>query len=118
MAVTVSPMAGEKAGNPAGKPTAKASGQGVEDRAQQRKEQRTEQDKKQHTEQGTEQQKDTLPLFTIGHSTRPIEEFIELLRSNGVRQLIDIRTIPKSRRNPQFTSDALAKSLHEAGIDY
>ena len=57
-------------------------------------------------------------VFTIGHSTRPIGEFIELLRSNGVERLIDIRTIPKSRHNPQFNTDALAKSLHDAGIDY
>lgn len=59
-----------------------------------------------------------LTIFTIGHSTRPIEEFIELLRANQVKQLIDIRTIPKSRRNPQFGSEALATSLAEAGIDY
>src|SRR5579872_5399797 len=57
-------------------------------------------------------------IFTVGHSTRPIEEFIELLRANRVRQLIDIRTIPKSRRNPQFGSEALAASLAAAGIDY
>ena len=59
-----------------------------------------------------------LTIFTIGHSTRPIEDFIELLRANGVTQLIDIRTIPKSRHNPQFNSDALAASLHAARIRY
>lgn len=59
-----------------------------------------------------------LRIFNIGHSTRPIDEFIELLRANGVKQLIDIRTIPKSRRNPQFHSDALAESLRTAGIRY
>jgi uncharacterized protein (DUF488 family) len=58
------------------------------------------------------------PVFTIGHSTRPIEEFIDLLRANGVKQLIDIRTIPKSRHNPQFNSDALAESLRAARIRY
>lgn len=42
------------------------------------------------------------PIYTIGHSTRPIEEFVELLRINGVERLADIRTIPKSRRNPQY----------------
>jgi len=57
-------------------------------------------------------------VFTIGHSTRPIDEFIELLRSNGVKQLIDIRTIPKSRHNPQFNIDALDASLRAAGIHY
>lgn len=57
-------------------------------------------------------------IFTIGHSTRPIEEFIELLRSHEITQLVDIRTIPKSRRNPQYGQDQLEPSLHEAGIDY
>ena len=57
-------------------------------------------------------------VFTVGHSTRPIEEFIGLLKSNGIRQLIDIRTIPKSRRNPQFSADNLAASLHSAQIGY
>jgi uncharacterized protein (DUF488 family) len=64
------------------------------------------------------QQKKKIVVFTIGHSTRPIEEFIGLLHSNGVRQLIDIRTIPKSRRNPQFGTDSLAASLRTAGIGY
>lgn len=57
-------------------------------------------------------------IYTIGHSTRPIEEFIALLRQNGVELLADIRTIPKSRRNPQYWHDALEASLAEAGIDY
>ena len=59
-----------------------------------------------------------LAIFTIGHSTRPIEEFIELLRMNGVEQLIDIRTIPKSRHNPQFNNDALEASLRASRIHY
>jgi uncharacterized protein (DUF488 family) len=59
-----------------------------------------------------------LTIFTIGHSTHPIDHFIELLRANGVRQLIDIRTIPKSRRNPQFNSDALAASLCAVRLSY
>lgn len=58
------------------------------------------------------------PIFTIGHSTRPIGEFIALLQSNGVERLIDIRTIPKSRHNPQFNGDALARALGAAKIDY
>ena len=57
-------------------------------------------------------------IFTIGHSTRPIDEFIGLLRANGVELLIDVRTIPKSRHNPQFNSDALARALHAAKIGY
>jgi uncharacterized protein (DUF488 family) len=62
--------------------------------------------------------KNALTVFTIGHSTHPIEHFIELLQANGVAQLIDIRTIPKSRHNPQFNSDALAASLRTAHIRY
>ena len=57
-------------------------------------------------------------ILTIGHSTRPIEEFIELLRRHGVERLIDIRTIPRSRHNPQFNGDALAHSLRDAHIEY
>src|SRR5579872_2423861 len=57
-------------------------------------------------------------LFTIGHSTRPLEELAALLRENGVRQLLDVRTVPRSRHNPQFNSDALAVSLSERGIAY
>lgn len=59
-----------------------------------------------------------LTIFTIGHSTHPIEKFIDLLRSHGVEQIIDIRTIPKSRRNPQFNSEALAEALRKERIRY
>lgn len=59
-----------------------------------------------------------LKIFTVGHSTRPIDEFIKLLQDNGIERLIDIRTIPKSRRNPQFNTEALAQSLRAAKIDY
>jgi uncharacterized protein (DUF488 family) len=59
-----------------------------------------------------------LSIFTIGHSTRPIAEFVDLLQAHGVGQLIDIRTIPKSRHNPQFNSEALAASLSKAGIHH
>lgn len=57
-------------------------------------------------------------IFTIGHSTLPIERFIGLLKIYGIGQLIDIRTIPGSRRNPQFGSEALAGSLRAADIGY
>ncbi|MFY9228195.1 MAG: DUF488 domain-containing protein [Candidatus Microsaccharimonas sp.] len=57
-------------------------------------------------------------VFTIGHSTRPIEEFIEILRANGVKRLVDIRTIPRSRHNPQFEQTALEESLPGHGITY
>jgi hypothetical protein len=57
-------------------------------------------------------------VLTIGHSTRPIEEFIALLRQHGVERLVDIRTIPRSRHNPQFNGDALAHSLRGEQIEY
>jgi len=46
-------------------------------------------------------------LWTIGHSTQPIAEFIELLQAHGIQVLVDVRTLPYSRRNPQFNTDAL-----------
>ena len=57
-------------------------------------------------------------VFTVGHSTRPIEEFIELLSVNNVKQLVDIRTVPRSRHNPQFEQIALQESLSNHGVDY
>jgi uncharacterized protein (DUF488 family) len=57
-------------------------------------------------------------ILTIGHSTHPIEKFLALLRAHGVEQLIDIRTIPKSRRNPQFNREELAATLNGAHIRY
>jgi uncharacterized protein (DUF488 family) len=57
-------------------------------------------------------------IFTIGHSTHPIEEFVHLLQAHGVEQLIDIRTVPRSRTNPQFNRDALPNSFKDAGIGY
>lgn len=57
-------------------------------------------------------------LWTIGHSTRPIDEFIGLLGARGIQQLVDVRTIPRSRHNPQFNTDALANSLKQAGLSY
>ena len=57
-------------------------------------------------------------ICTIGHSNRPIGEFIELLQAHGVECVLDIRTVPKSRRNPQFGQDSLPESLARAGIAY
>ena len=57
-------------------------------------------------------------MWTIGHSTRPIDEFMGLLQTHGIHLLTDVRITPYSRRNPQFHSDALAKSLADAGIQY
>jgi len=57
-------------------------------------------------------------ILTVGHSTHSIEDFLALLAAHGVEQLIDVRTIPKSRRNPQHNTEALAASLEAAGIRY
>lgn len=57
-------------------------------------------------------------IFTIGHSTRPIVEFVELLETYGIQEIIDVRTIPKSRHNPQFNLGQLAQPLIEKGIRY
>ncbi len=59
-----------------------------------------------------------LTIHTIGHSTHAIEEFIDVLTAHGIGQVVDVRTIPKSRHNPQFNADALPESLKIAGIDY
>jgi uncharacterized protein (DUF488 family) len=58
------------------------------------------------------------PFFTIGHSTRSLDEFVGLLRSAEVQLLVDVRTIPRSRRNPQFNKDALPDSLRDFQIGY
>ncbi|HEY1425301.1 MAG TPA: DUF488 domain-containing protein [Caulobacteraceae bacterium] len=57
-------------------------------------------------------------VFTVGHSTRPIAEFTALLADYGIEQIADVRTVPRSRRNPQFNAEALGTSLREAGIAY
>lgn len=59
-----------------------------------------------------------LTIYTVGHSTRAIEEFIELLRAHNVHQLVDVRTVPRSRHNPQFGQDQLGPALETAGIHY
>jgi len=57
-------------------------------------------------------------VLTVGHSNRSIEDFLALLRSHEVVRLVDIRTVPKSRYNAQFNTDALAGSLADAGMEY
>ena len=59
-----------------------------------------------------------LRVLTVGHSTRSIEEFIELLQGHSVQRVVDVRTVPRSRRNPQFGQDVLPRSLANAGIGY
>ena len=57
-------------------------------------------------------------VLTIGHSTRTLEEFIGLLRAHGATRVIDVRTVPRSRHNPQFNGDSLPGSLKKAGLGY
>ena len=59
-----------------------------------------------------------LVVFTIGHSTRPIQEFTRLLKAHDVQRVLDVRTIPQSRHNPQFNRDQLSRTLHRARIHY
>jgi uncharacterized protein (DUF488 family) len=60
----------------------------------------------------------TETVSTIGHSNSPIEEFIDLLKRNDIACVLDIRTVPKSRHNPQFGQDQLTGALAAAGIEY
>lgn len=57
-------------------------------------------------------------VFTIGHSTRSFEELVRLLRAHGVERLIDVRSIPRSRHNPQFNRETLSKALHNRRLGY
>jgi uncharacterized protein (DUF488 family) len=61
----------------------------------------------------------TIPIvYTIGHSTRPITEFLALLEQVSVDMLVDVRSIPRSRTNPQYNADALPETLSVAGMSY
>jgi uncharacterized protein (DUF488 family) len=57
-------------------------------------------------------------MLTIGHSNRTAEDFVAILQAHGVSLLVDVRTMPKSRYNPQFNIDRLPQTLREAGIEY
>jgi uncharacterized protein (DUF488 family) len=62
---------------------------------------------------------ESLPLvLTVGHSTRTLAEFIRLLEVHGVSRVMDVRTMPRSRHNPQFNKDSLPQELKKAGIGY
>jgi uncharacterized protein (DUF488 family) len=58
------------------------------------------------------------PFFTIGHSTRPIEEFVGLLKEARVKLVVDVRTLPRSRTNPQYNNDVLYASLAAQEVAY
>jgi uncharacterized protein (DUF488 family) len=57
-------------------------------------------------------------INTVGHSTHPIDEFVRILEAHGIRQVVDVRTVPRSRHNPQFNRENLPVSLKAAGIAY
>ena len=60
----------------------------------------------------------SISIWSIGHSTHSLPEFVELLKKHQITWLVDIRTVPKSRRHPHFHTDSLAKSLPESEIEY
>lgn len=57
-------------------------------------------------------------IYTIGHSTKTIEQFRAMLSAHGIKKIVDVRTIPKSRYNPQFNQDELRESLADVKIRY
>jgi uncharacterized protein (DUF488 family) len=61
---------------------------------------------------------EAIVALTIGHSTRELEEFLDLLCAHGVTRLVDVRTMPRSRHNPQFNIDTLPASLQAASVGY
>lgn len=62
--------------------------------------------------------KTSVVVLTLGHSTRTLAEFLHLLQAHGVTRLVDVRTIPRSRHNPQFNKDTLPAALRSAGLGY
>ena len=59
-----------------------------------------------------------MTIFTVGHSTRSVEDVVAMLREHEVTTLVDIRSIPRSRFNPQFNKDSVPDDLAQSGIDY
>jgi uncharacterized protein (DUF488 family) len=57
-------------------------------------------------------------IYTIGHSTRPWDEFVALLEAHGIGRLADVRTIPRSRRHPHFSTESMDRALAQIGIGY
>ena|SRR5712664_1598476 len=57
-------------------------------------------------------------ILTIGHSTRALDDFLDILRAHSVRRVVDVRTIPRSRHNPQFNQESLSERLKESTMDY
>ena len=66
----------------------------------------------------TQQDENGTVIYTIGHSTRPLDEFISMLQAHSISRLIDVRTVPRSARNPQFNRESLPEDLAKQGIQY
>ena len=60
----------------------------------------------------------TSTVLTVGHSTRALDELVALLKAHGVKRLVDVRTLPRSRHNPQFNRERIAAELRRSGITY
>ena len=60
----------------------------------------------------------SLTIFTVGHSTRTLAEFLKVLKAYGVKRVVDVRSVPRSRHTPQFNRDSLAKRLRSARVTY
>jgi hypothetical protein len=73
---------------------------------------------KPHSAESSTQVRAGTMIYTVGHSTRPLEDFIALLAAHGVQRLVDVRTVPRSRHNPQFNRDTLPAALKDSGIEY
>ena len=69
-------------------------------------------------EKSTPKEEPSPIVLTIGHSTRTLEEFISLLKTHSVTHVVDVRTVPRSRHNPQFNKASLPKALKKAGLGY
>lgn len=73
---------------------------------------------KNHPTEGVHSAVDAMPIWTIGHSTRTVEEFLQLLHDHRIEVLIDVRTFPGSRRYPHFNREQLSQTLQSAHIQY
>jgi uncharacterized protein (DUF488 family) len=64
------------------------------------------------------QMEEEATIWTIGHSTRTMDEFVAVLKAYGIETVVDVRTVPRSRKNPQFNKDELERGMPDSGIEY
>ena len=60
----------------------------------------------------------TAAIYTVGHSTRTFDELVEILRAHGIQRVVDVRTMPRSRHNPQFNQATIRRALHNRRLGY